>query len=224
MPPSDDEWEHPAAVGRQAELASFASTVRRLVRLTVVSRAPAVVLHEANEALRSVADRLDTPVPDPVPSITEPGPQRAQPDAAALVRSMAFDGVVGPYNPLAPPVNITLEPPLAIGRVTFSSPYEGPPGCVHGGVLAGVFDIVFSAANIMGSVAGPTVSLSLRYRRPTLLGVEAVFEAWVAEVAERRVRTAGRLVQDGQVTVEADGAFARLDRKDTLSLKERSRR
>ena len=60
---------------------------------------------------------------------------------------------------------------------------------------------------LSGSV-GPTVSLALRYLRPTLTNEEAVFEGWVTEVTERRIFSKGRIVQGGVVTVEADGEFA----------------
>jgi acyl-CoA thioesterase FadM len=52
------------------------------------------------------------------------------------------------------------------------------------------------------------VGLGLRYRRPTLLDEEAVFEGWVTEVTARRVFSLGRIVQGGVVTVEAEGEFA----------------
>ena len=55
---------------------------------------------------------------------------------------------------------------------------------------------------------GPTVSLAIRYLRPTLTNEEAVFEGWVTEVTERRVFSKGRIVQGGVVTVEAEGVFA----------------
>ena len=43
---------------------------------------------------------------------------------------------------------------------------------------------------------------------PTLTNVEAVFEGWVTEVTDRRILSKGRIVEDGIVTVEADGEFA----------------
>jgi len=48
-----------------------------------------------------------------------------------------------------------------------------------------------------------------------------VFEAWVDQRAHRRVHTSGRLVQNGQVTVEAEGEFALLDREEIASLHRR---
>ena len=64
---------------------------------------------------------------------------------------------------------------------------------MHGAAVAAAFDMVLTAANLVHGVAGPTVSLSLRYRRPTLLAQECRFEAWVESVKGRRVLTRGRL-------------------------------
>jgi acyl-CoA thioesterase FadM len=124
---------------------------------------------------------------------------------------MPFDIVVGGFNPLALPVRLAFEPPRALGYATFTTAYEGAPGCVHGGALAATFDIVFTAANAIAEATGPTVRLDVRYRRPTVIDEEALFEAWVTEVTARRVFSKGRIVQGGTVTVEAEGEFAILD-------------
>ena len=124
---------------------------------------------------------------------------------------MPYDPVVGRFNPIALPVAISFEPPLAIGTAVFTTPYEGGPGWVHGAALAATFDIVLTAANHLSGAAGPTVWLTIRFRRPTLVGVEARFEAEVVSNDGRRVTSKGRLVQDGVVCVEAEGEFAVLD-------------
>jgi hypothetical protein len=79
-------------------------------------------------------------------------------------------------------------------------------------VLAGAFDIILTAANVIGGSAGPTRSLTIRYRRPTLIDHPSRFEAWVTSIDGRNIRSTGRLLQDGVVTVEADGEFVALDR------------
>ena len=121
---------------------------------------------------------------------------------------MPYDVVVGPFNPVALPVVLDFEPPKALGRGIFDVTYEGAPGCVHGAVLAAAFDIILTAANAIEGSVGPTVSLALRYLRPTLTNEEAVFEGWVTEVTDRRIFSKGRIVQGGVVTVEAEGEFA----------------
>ena len=98
----------------------------------------------------------------------------------------------------------------AQGSVTFTRPYEGPPGCVHGGIIAAAFDQTHSIANIMAGAAGPTAQLTLRYRKPTPLGVPLRFEGWQTRVAGRRIHAAGRLLAGDLVTAEAEGVFVEL--------------
>lgn len=209
---------HPGLLGRSAELADLADVVRRLSALTVTTAADAALLRRAVAELETVAGALTEtlpPVPFPRFAVPEGDGQVAGDDLAAMAATptaMPFDMVIGRYNPLAPPVTVehdlTSEPPRAVGLVTFGTLHEGAPGCVHGGVMVGVFDIVLTVANRLAGVSGPTTRLSFRFRRPTLVGVECRFEGWVVERDERRVTSHGRLIQNGKVTMEAEGRFA----------------
>ena len=203
---------HPSIAGREAEMARLVAVVRRLVELTVTNQAAAAELERVAEDLELVADRFADHAAEGPPVITwmdSGGIDGQMPDAMA--DRMAFDVVIGPYSPLALPVVLAFEPPRAIGRATFTAPYEGPPGCIHGAVIAATFDIMLTAANILVDAAGPTVRLATRFRRPTLLHEEAVFEAWVDRREGDRTYTQGRLLQRGVVTVEAEGTFAAID-------------
>ena len=55
--------------------------------------------------------------------------------------------------------------------------YEGPPGCVHGGVIALVFDELLGAANIAAGSPGMTGTLTIRYREPTPIRTEIRLES-----------------------------------------------
>jgi acyl-coenzyme A thioesterase PaaI-like protein len=211
-----DPHLHETVRGRERELGALAAAVRRLITLTVTSAAPPGETARAAAELDAVADRLTAFVPDELPYlyVTQAEPD-AGPDAIA-----PFDVVHGEYNPLALPVLISLEPPKAIGRARFTKPYEGPPGCVHGAVLSAVFDMVFSSANRLAKVAGPTVELSVRYHRPTRLETETTFEGWVSDRNDRITTATGRAVQGGVVTVEATGRFARMPLERVLRLGE----
>ncbi len=193
----------------------LAEAVRRLMELTVTSSPPPAVLADAARQITAVADRMEVSVPaeGPVP-IGRFAEHPVGPDevGAALASAMPFDMVIGSCNPLSPPVEVEFRPPLAIGRVVFSPTYEGAPGCVHGAALAGCFDIMLTAANVLADAAGPTVELSINYRKPTRVGVASVFESWVTRRTDRRVFSQGRLLQDGVVTVEAVGEFVHMER------------
>jgi hypothetical protein len=208
---------HPALSGRGPEAHRLADAVRRLIHLSVTTTADAAETAEIAGQLEAVADRLETHVPaTPFPRFFAP-PEGSEPADLGregwppLGTHMPYDIIVGGYNPLALPVTLEFDPPVARCRARFTTPYEGAPGCVHGAALAATFDIVLTAANALAEATGPTVRLALRYRRPTLLEEEAVFEGWVTEVTERRVYSLGRIVQAGVVTVEAEGEFAVFD-------------
>lgn len=217
---------HPAIAGRERSMTELADTVRRLIEVVVTNTAPPDVLDGVVTQLQSATDVLAAYVPtEPVPRFVEPpeGLESRTP-GTSMDRSMPYDPVVGRFNPVALPVRISLEPPLAIGTAVFTTPYEGGPGWVHGAALAATFDIVLTAANHLSGAAGPTVWLTIRFRRPTLVGVEARFEAEVVANDGRRVTSKGRLVQDGLVCVEAEGEFAVLSPKKIRTVAERSRR
>jgi acyl-coenzyme A thioesterase PaaI-like protein len=92
---------------------------------------------------------------------------------------------------------------------------------VHGAVLCAAFDMVLTAANRLADAAGPTVELSVRYRKPTRLETETVFEGWISGRAGRITHAAGRARQGDTVTVEATGRFVRLPRERVMRLGER---
>ena len=96
---------------------------------------------------------------------------------------------------------------VVVATATYGAAYEGPPGCVHGGMIAAAFDQVFNVANLMLGNPGPTASLQLHYRRPTPLGVALRFEGWQERLDGRRVHVRGRLLAGDRVTVEASGVF-----------------
>ncbi|MBO2457692.1 PaaI family thioesterase [Actinomadura violacea] len=207
---------HPALAGREGESAALTAALRRLIAVATATTAPADATLAAARELESVADALERHVPDPpLPKTLVHLPEDGRADFAGR---MAYDFVIGRHNPMALPLEVEFEPPKALLRGTFTRPYEGPPGCVHGAVLAGAFDILCAAANFAAGVAGPTARLEIVYRRPTLLGEPCLFEGEVEAHEGKRVRTAGRLLQRGRVTVEATGDFVQLDREDIVRM------
>jgi acyl-CoA thioesterase FadM len=208
---------------RGPEARRLADAVRRLITLAVSNDAPADVTNDVAARLEAVAALLEPHEKDfarfeVLPDARPPMATESFDGPPPLGTYMPFDPVVGVYNPLALPITLEFEPTKAIARGRFTRPYEGAPGCVHGAVLAAVFDIVLTAANALVDATGPTVRLAIRYRRPTLLAEEAVFEGWVTERTDRRVHSLGRIVQAGVVTVEAEGEFAIFDAMDVAKM------
>lgn len=196
---------HPAVTGRERELRALADAARRVIELGVSHLADPATTERLAVEVEAVAALLEAHAVDPVYSRYGGAPADGHPHDF-----FPFDPVLGLYNPLALPVEMTWEPPLAVGLAFFTRAYEGPPACLHGAVIAGVFDQVCNVANIRTGVPGPTRTLEVRYRRPTLLGAPCRFEAWVDAVVGREVTTRARLLQDDEVTCECTGVFVNL--------------
>jgi hypothetical protein len=196
---------HPAALGRESESEALADAVRRLISLCVTTTAPPEVTAAALRDLNSAAELLESYVGGAPTSERAPEASNGQTDVAA---HLPFDVVIGRHNALALPLDLSFEPPKALLQGAFTRPYEGPPGCVHGAVLAASFDLVLAMANVVAGVPGPTAKLEITYRRPTALFEPCRFEGWVVGQEDRRVHTVGRLLQRDRVTVEAVGEFA----------------
>lgn len=206
---------HRNVKGRERELRSLADGVRRLVRFVTNHEASADATADAAERVHALADYLDDHVPETPPSRYDFHDMPAAPHDF-----FPYDPVLGLYNPLALPIEMEWQQPKAIGRARFDTPYEGPPGCVHGAVLAGAFDQVLNVANMQEGCPGPTATLRLDFRRPTPLDRDLVFEAWVESRDGQKVTTRGHVLCDDEVRVEAEGLFIALDFSRIQSMRE----
>ena len=116
---------------------------------------------------------------------------------------------MGRYNPLAPPIDLSLEDERVVARVRLREAHQGFVGLAHGGVVSAIFDEVLAMATIVSGLPGATTSLKVEYRRPTPLFEDLRFEAWVERVRGRRVQVRGHCVLGGEVLSEAEGFFTR---------------
>lgn len=119
---------------------------------------------------------------------------------------------MGLMNPLAPPMEATLdrghgEHGAVIGTVTFREPHEGPPGHVHGGFLAAVFDEVLGQAQSLSGRPGMTGKLSITYRSPTPLFRELTVRGWIDRIDGRKIFTKGTLHAGDTLCCESEGLF-----------------
>jgi len=116
------------------------------------------------------------------------------------------NAVVGLRNAGAPPLTITAEGRGVRSDFHLGAAYEGPPGSVHGGVLALVLDQLLGEAAGAGGKPGMTATLTLTYRRRTPLG-DLHTEAWIEKVDGIKTWARGEIVGPEGVTVEAEGLF-----------------
>lgn len=158
----------------------------------------------AAAALKQVADGLEQGA--------GPGRRlRAQPDPVGDPQEFfPTSPVIGFANPVAPPVVVEAVDGELRGTATFDHQYEGPPTCVHGGVIAMVFDEMLGAANIMAGNPGMTGTLTITYRKPTPLRTPLRLEARFTGREGRKIRTYGAIFNGETLTAEAEGIFIEL--------------
>ena len=127
---------------------------------------------------------------------------------------------IGLANPLSPPVELEYAGDKVLGRVTFGSAYEGPPGCVHGGYIAAVFDELLGSAQSLSGEQGMTAHLGVGYRMPTPLHVPLLLEGWLDRREGRKIYARATLHAEGELTAEASGLFIAFDREKFTALLE----
>jgi acyl-coenzyme A thioesterase PaaI-like protein len=117
--------------------------------------------------------------------------------------------VVGLSNPIAPPLEASVDPEAGVvrARARFSAAYEGAPGLLHGGILAAAFDELLGLATVFSGGAGMTRDLHVRYLRPTPIEIELHFVARLDRSEGRRLFVSAEVEAGGARTAEASGVF-----------------
>ena len=178
------------------------------------------VLTDAAEELEGLAASMGQKVlpgkhPRRPPDMTRP-PQEFFPNSP----------ISGLLNPIAPPVHIWAVDGTdggyreVRGDAWFDYPYEGPPTCVHGGVIAETFDEILGAANMVADNPAMTGTLTIRYHRPTPLRTALRIEARCVDRQRRKVRTWGGIYNGDELTAEADGIFIVVGPKRMVAIAE----
>ena len=178
----------------------LSDAVRRVTNATLLTDVDDDALDTAAAAVEAAAGELERAQRD--------GP--VWPDGRAVRdphRFFPVSPVVGYHNPLALPVRVEIVDDLVVGHARFTWPYQGPPGCVHGAVVAGVFDELLSFANIINGPAGMTGKLSIKYRHPTPLHEDLRFVCRRESISGRRLVATGECYAGDVVTAEAEGLF-----------------
>jgi acyl-coenzyme A thioesterase PaaI-like protein len=182
----------------------LAAQMRRITSAMVGLPLTDADITSATRAVAEVAEALE--------SAAGPGRRpRAQPDAVGKPQDFfPTSPVIGFANPVAPPVVVEAVDGGLVGSGWFDYQYEGPPTCVHGGVIALVFDEMLGAANILAGNPGMTGTLTIRYRKPTPLLTTLRLEARFMQRQGRKIFTTGAIYHGDVLTAEAEGIFIEL--------------
>lgn len=124
-----------------------------------------------------------------------------------------FNPVVGPGNPVAPPMRVEIVDGAAIGTCTLDWRYEGPFTFAHGGVSALLLDQIMGYAAAAAGHPGVTGRLEVRYRSTVPLGEPLRLEAKLIDVLGVRAAVRGTIslaAAPESTLVEAEGRFLAL--------------
>ena len=124
-----------------------------------------------------------------------------------------YSPVVGRLNPIAPPVEMrVVEGPAGQeihGSVTIGAAYNGPPDCVHGGVIAEILDELLGCVCVTNGLGGFTGTLTVVYRSTTPLSQPLTLRGWHDRNEGRKVFAKGTIHHGDTLCVEAEGIFIR---------------
>jgi acyl-coenzyme A thioesterase PaaI-like protein len=161
----------------------LASALRPLITMAVGADLSDEAVLDAAQEVEAVTERLA--------AVAGPRRPRRHPDLEGAVQEFfPTSPIIGMASPLAPPVRVEIVdgpeggPRELRAEALFDDRYEGPPTCVHGGVIAETFDELLGAANIVTGWPAMTGTLTVRYHKPTPLHTTLRIEARTTAEAE----------------------------------------
>lgn len=176
----------------------LAVAVRQLVDATIRSNAGDEVVGDALAQIKAITARL----------------QEDQIEGASGVNYNATgrawnwgNAAIGLRNAAAPPMDCIHDSDTRMhADVHLGAAYEGPPGCVHGGVSALLLDHIMGVTASGMSRVTLTGTLTLVYRNPLPLG-DVRLDAWISGEEGRKVFVDATIQGAAGVSLEAHGIF-----------------
>ena len=197
---------------RREAVGALGAALRELVDAAVRTEVPIADLEKATAAAQEVTALLSADLREVHEIASVDDPQTGE---------RWYSPVYGPGSPVAPPMVVEDFPDegRCVGRVTVGKKHEGPPGLVHGGVLAILLDHVLARSARAAGHGGLTATLTVTYRRPVHLGVPLLATGQLGSVEGRRATATARLVAEddpGTTLAEAEAVLVAL-RSDRAS-------
>ncbi len=115
----------------------------------------------------------------------------------------------GPANPVGLKLQFAVgEDNSVLCNAEVSNHYEGPPGYLHGGIIATLLDEAMSKANRANGVIAMTRQMQVEYLRPVPSATPFRIEGRVTQSEGRKHWSAARILSaDGTVLAESTGLF-----------------
>lgn len=193
---------------RRVEVRRLAQAMRDIIESLVSTTASTEDLSSAADDLENLAAVLGSlPSGQTYQGFHEAAVAGELPDDSERWAFFDHSPFIGLANPMSPPMRLRHQGDRVVCDVQFGAAYEGPPGCVHGGYVAGAFDELLGAAQSLSGTQGMTAHLGVDYRRPTPLHVPLRMEAWLHRSEGRKIWARGTLHAEGELRAEAEGLF-----------------
>jgi acyl-coenzyme A thioesterase PaaI-like protein len=197
--------------------ADAAQALRRLNRAFAGFGVGADELRDVTSRAHELAERLEAGQPrNKEDDIGLNGTYDAS--AVAIGAPLEFDPFSaggGRFHPCSIGYELRREGDSSVTATAIVDPmFQGPPGRVHGGVIALIVDEVMASVNRVVGQRAFTANLSLNLRAPAPTGATLVFRAWQRERRGRKItidvegRTEAGVFVDGEALFIATDAPA----------------
>lgn len=121
-----------------------------------------------------------------------------------------YSPLVGRLNPVSPPITLRrAEGGEVHGEAMFRAPFNGPPGSVHGGILAAAFDELLGCVCVTNGLGGFTGTLTVIYRSTTPIEQPITLRGWHDRSEGRKIFAKGTMYHGDTLCAEAEGIFIR---------------
>lgn len=117
----------------------------------------------------------------------------------------------GPQNPRNLGLSMEMVGERVSGHIRFDDFHEGGPGLAHGGAVAAAFDDLLGSIPVARQIPAVTGRLTVDYRSPVFLGVDASLDAWLDRREGRKLFLRGTMRQGETVVAEAEALFVVVD-------------
>jgi acyl-coenzyme A thioesterase PaaI-like protein len=119
---------------------------------------------------------------------------------------------IGPSNYTAPPMRFHMEGTVLVGEVRCTNAYGGSTARVHGGVIAGLFDVVVATrSSLLGESV--TARLVVDYLKPVPLNVDLRLEAEIDRIEKRKRVMSARLYSGPDLCAVSEAVMVAVDRR-----------
>lgn len=117
------------------------------------------------------------------------------------------EDLLSDYNPMIPPLRLTVQGSEATGTVRVGPAFTGPPGRVHGGVLATIMDHAMGMLVSRAAQPSVTARLEMNYRGGAPIESELNVSVRISERAGRKTWVDAEIRFAGELCVSARGLF-----------------